>query len=351
MNKQGELKSKVSDFSKYGLKPGITEVWEDGMRLNENNLKPGEYEWWYSEGHLTNGVFFVASFRIIINEKGETKNFISFNMSNESGIVTEGFIPIDPKETSFKKDICEVKMGNHYIKSLDELNTYEIYIDEDSNNGIGLNIKMEKEVPTYKPGTGFWEADGKFFAWLCTVPSAKITGTITIKGEVEKVEGNGYHDHNWGNYPMDTILGDWLWSRAEVNGITVVTSSVRFNEISGGKETKFVYLAKGNNIIIDAINDDVVCLEGEKKPHPKTGKKISSDCIYIVKNGNNYDYIRFEGKNCVASFSFGENEEWITWYARYVSETIVDISINGKKVFGKAKSTLEVMDFFGQKKE
>lgn len=59
-----------------------------------------------------------------------------------------------------------------------------------------------------------------------------MTGTITINGETVEVKGSGYHDHNWGNAPMDHILDNWLWGRAQVDGITVVASSVRFNENS-----------------------------------------------------------------------------------------------------------------------
>jgi hypothetical protein len=49
-----------------------------------------------------------------------------------------------------------------------------------------------------------------------------LTGTITINGETVQVEGSGYHDHNWGNAPMNALVGGWYWGRAKVEGMTQV---------------------------------------------------------------------------------------------------------------------------------
>ncbi len=348
---KGLLKTSDADYKAYGLTKNQSEPWEDGQRLDPSNLNSGEFEWWYTDGHLSNGLFFVVNYYYEVDKKGNPFSFININMANEKGSIIEKRIDIDYEKVFIQKDFCNTQFNKHFIKSLDGLDKYEIYLDPDEIEGnCGLHIIIDKTVPTYKPGTGYWDADGKYFAWLCAVPSANIKGTITINGEIHEITGSGYHDHNWGNCPMNEILGDWLWSPAEVDGITTVTSSVRFNPANGGEETKFVYLAKGHEVLIDAINDEVVCLEGEKVPHPNTGKKISSDCMYIVNGAKGYNYIRFQGQQLVASFPFGENSEWRTWYARFVSKTVLDLKINGKEIKGEAHSTLEVMDFFGERK-
>ena len=351
MNTKGKLLVDAEDFARHNIKKGESQVWEDGIHLDLKNLKPGEWEWWYSDGHLDNGAFFVASYHLDVDAQGKVRYFLRVNIANETGIILDKEIPIAADTVKLSKDICASYFGSSFIKSLDGLNKYEIFLDPKTIEGNnGLHIIMEKTVPTFKPGTGFWESNGKYFAWLCAVPSATITGTITINGKEEKITGNGYHDHNWGKCPMNEILGDWLWSRGEIDGITAVVSSVRFNEQNGGQETNFVYLAEGENILIDAINEEVTCLEGVKIPHPDTGKKISSDCIYIVKNNEGYNYIRFQGKQIVASFPFGENDAYITYYARFVSETILDLNVQERHIQGQAHSTLEVMDFLGKKK-
>ncbi|WP_025683580.1 hypothetical protein [Paenibacillus maysiensis] len=68
-----------------------------------------------------------------------------------------------------------------------------------------------------------------------------------------------------------------------MDGITVVAFSVRFRQDMGGIETPLLYLARGEEVLLDAINEELTCLEGKKIPHPDTGKPISSDCIYLYE--------------------------------------------------------------------
>jgi len=346
------LRIEDKDFKHYGIQNGPAEVWEDGQRLDHNNFKPGEYEWWYADGHLDDGGFFSFTYQVEADKDGNPFAFILINFADKDGVVLSTRVEVDIKDVKIKKDFCDVQFGKHYIKSLDGLNKYEIYLDANEiEGGNGIHIILDKTVPTFRPGTGYWDANGLYFAWLCTVPSATISGEMTLRGKSTAVTGNGYHDHNWGNSPMNTVLEDWYWSRAEVDGICVVTSSVRFKEEHGGLETKFAYLAKDNEVLINAVNDDVVFLEGEKVAHPESGKKISSDCMYIVKNDSGeYNYIRFQGGDIVATFPFGEDDEWETYYARYISETILDLKINGEHFKGEAHSTLESMDFKSRRK-
>ncbi len=350
-NVKAELKKADADYAKYGLTKGENFDWEDGQRLDPNNFQAGEYEWWYTDGHLANGYFFVASYHFDFNAKGEPQCFLQFNLANEQGIILDIMQPVNFDDISAKKECCDVNFNGHYIRSLDGLNKFEVFVDPGKIEGnYGLHLEFERQVPTFKPGTSYWEADGKYLAWLCAAPSARVTGTITIKGKVETVEGNGYHDHNWGNCPTRDVVDYWLWSRAEVEGYTVVTGYIRASEQTGGTELTYAYVAKGDDILINAVDDGIVCLEGVEQPQPDTGKKTSSDSIYIVEGEHGSSYIRFQGQKAVASFPFGEDENWRTWYTRYVSKTVLDLNINGEVIKAAGPSTLEVMDFLGEKK-
>lgn len=71
---KGVLKTADTDYKTYGLTRNKSESWEDGQRLDPLNYKAGEYEWWYTDGRLSNGVFFVASFHIeVMDFYGEKK--------------------------------------------------------------------------------------------------------------------------------------------------------------------------------------------------------------------------------------------------------------------------------------
>lgn len=148
-------------------------------------------------------------------------------------------------------------------------------------------------------------------------------------------------------------MSDWLWGRAEIDGITVLASSVRFNESQGEVEDPLLYVVKGDQIYLNAIKDEIACLEGVKIPHPDTNKKISGDCIYIVENEKGRASIRFNGqRQIIASFPFtNSSDDWETWYARFLSDTTLDIDMNGVQLNIHGHSTLENMDFFGRKKK
>jgi hypothetical protein len=35
-----------------------------------------------------------------------------------------------------------------------------------------------------------------------------------IGHEEYRASGSGYHDHNWGDVPMQTLMHHWYWARA-----------------------------------------------------------------------------------------------------------------------------------------
>ena len=49
--------------------------------------------------------------------------------------------------------------------------------------------------------------------WLVCMPSAKVTGTVTIANRTFDISGVGFHDHNWGRY----VFNDPRWNFAQVS--------------------------------------------------------------------------------------------------------------------------------------
>jgi hypothetical protein len=349
---QGRLLDDDETFERLNIKRGLPEAWEDGRRSSED-LAAGEWEWWYLDAHFTNGYFAVASMNIKADASGVNRPFLSLNITKGPEKLVDRIIPVD--KLTAAKDRADVRIGNSVFESTDGLDNYHVFIDPAEHDGDGIDLELTRTIPSYRPGTGRWEAAGNHFSWLCAVPGGTIKGTLYVSGEAIEVEGNGYHDHNWGDVPMDYLLGDWLWGRAEVDGTTVVSASVRFRELAGGRETPLLYVARPDQILADAINDDLTCLEGVKVPHPDTGKPISSDCIYLVDEGTGAgSNVRFNGNGrIVASFPFSNSsKDWQTWYARYLADVSIDICENdGSRLTGSDHGTLEVMDFFGRATE
>ena len=63
--------------------------------------------------------------------------------------------------------------------------------------------------------------------------------------------GSGYHDHNWGDVPMQTLMHNWYWARASVGPYSIIASHITATP-AYGYETQIVYmLARDGKIIAD----------------------------------------------------------------------------------------------------
>lgn len=344
------LKGADSDFKNYGINKDKTEIWEDGQRLDSRNYKKGQYEWWYFDAHLDDGSILVSAFIMQIDDKGQINPQITFNFADKENRI-EKTIFLNIGEFEAAKDKCDVKMRNNYFrgKGLDE---FEMFVDPAINDGWGFNLKLKKNVPSFRPATGYWDAAGEYFAWFCCVPSGDIEGTITKSGKEVKVKGNGYHDHNWGNVPMSKILSDWYWGRADIDGLTLVSACVRFKDNVGGMETPLVYLTKGSDVLLNVNNEALSFLTGHIVFHPETGKAYNSDVMYIYESGNDKAYIRLNGADNIVAYTSveWENPGWETKYLRFAAGVSLDVSLEEKNFDSKGLATLEIMDFFGKKK-
>ena len=347
---KGKLCSDAADFKKYGINRDKPEMWEDGQRLDEKDFKQGQYEWWYFDAHLDDGSILVSAFIVQIDDKGQVNPQITFNFADKENRI-EKTVFYNIGEYNSAKDHCDVKIRNCFFRG-NGLDEFEMFLDPADNEGWGFNLKLKREVPSFRPGTGYWDADGEYFAWLCSVPSGNIEGTISKAGKEVKVKGNGYHDHNWGNVPMSKILSDWYWGRAELNGLTLVSACVRFKDEAGGRETPLIYITKGEEIILNANNEELSFLSGHKTLHPETGKAYNSDALYIYEKENDKAFIRLNGADAIVAFTSveWENPGWETKYLRFAADVNLDLNMKKEKSVSRGLATLEIMDFYGKKK-
>ncbi|KAL2670258.1 hypothetical protein Neosp_014725 [[Neocosmospora] mangrovei] len=348
---QGRLLTDDASMSELGLHRSKFEEWEDALR--SPNTESGEYEWWYADGHLQDGWFLQVAFFYNSEGVGTKAGLIDLNIAKDGEKLCDLHKRFElSAKLDVSKDKCHVRFEKSSFRSLDGLRKYHIHVDPDEMEGFGADVTITATTPSYRPGTGRWDVDGRHFSWFVAVPGGHLTGEIITNGTKTQVEGNAYHDHNWGNVPMENILDNWLWGRADVHGLTVVSASVRFRQDCGGREVPLLFIVQGDEILVNTFNEQLVCLEGVKRPHPVTGKQTSTDCIYIVDSAEGRAAeVRFNGQNkVVATFPFPTtSKEWETWYTRYAGLVTVNIVDGERRIRTSDLGTLEVMDFFGQK--
>lgn len=334
-----------SGFTFFGRAADDPQAWADARRLEGDALAPGQFEWWYADGHLSNGVTFVASYHLEVGAGGGLETYVTFNLADEAGVVADRKIPADPETAAFARESCDVRVGGHYLRSLEGLNRYEIFVDPGRNDGNGLHLLLNRRAPSYAPGPDAGvNPPGPYFRWVCAVPSGELTGTVTVRGETYEVSGSGYHDHNWGNVPMGALARDWHWARGQAGEYTAVAASVRFKN---GVTLNNVFVADGDEVVIAAAGPGVSFLEGGPTAQPDTGKAINGDVAFFV-GGAASGLVRFRGAETLASFIFDRDDAFNWWYTRFGAELEVEAEREGRRLRRSGRAILEHMDFRGE---
>ena len=119
-----------------------------------------------------------------------------------------------------------------------------------------------------------------------------------IGHEEHRGSGSGYHDHNWGDVPMQTLMHNWYWARASIGPYTVIASHITATE-AHGYETQIVYLlAKDGRIIADddtkvSFEMDRIAIDG------KTSKPVADVTRYIYNDDNTRYVVSFEREKTI----------------------------------------------------
>jgi len=80
--------------------------------------------------------------------------------------------------------------------------------------------------------------------WLVYMPSAQVTGTLTIGNRTIRLQGTGYHEHDWGRF----VLSDPQITRASVS-VPLDDFSLAFAEIVSEQRVAFLGIEKDGKSI------------------------------------------------------------------------------------------------------
>lgn len=289
------LMNRPEDFKNLGVQPNTVEVWEDGLR---NDFGVGTYEWWYFDAIMEDGTKAVIHFNT--KDRGNMHDSVShpsvvIKITRPDGKTHEKKYEYKSEEGSFEKESCDVKVGQHSLKG----NLKEYAIRVSAIDGLGADLKLTSLTKPWKPGSGYFafgDNDEQYFTWLCIVPKGKVTGTITVDGEIYKVQGFGYHDHQWGNINPFMAWNTWLWARLDLKDYSMLVFDFVAAKEFGFKRFPIAFIQdkEGNLVFENSENVQYEVLEeykqeGTNKYYPKiskytfenNGKKV--ECTLKVK--------------------------------------------------------------------
>ena len=201
------LAHRPADYKRLGIAPDQIAQFEDGQRIGTES---GRYEWWYFDAHLDDGATVVVVFytKPNVSPNGPLAPRITIDITLPDGRTFQKFLDTSPELFHASKSTCDVRIGTN--RFVGDLNRYHITANIEE---ISVDIELTGVVPAWRPKSGhlYFGAEGreKLFAWLPSVPHGLATVRYRIGNEKRRASGSGYHDHNWGDVPVQTLMHNW----------------------------------------------------------------------------------------------------------------------------------------------
>jgi hypothetical protein len=197
------------------------EPWEDSLRTGG---APGTVEFWYFDTVMDDGTTAGFNFftRPPTQPAGPLKPQVSINIGRPDLQRFREVLPYSADEFHAARDHCDVRIGpNRASGTL--VNGLGHYAIEVVGKETAAKLDFHAEVPPWRPGSRSGEIKpGIVFSWLPFIPYGRVEGTLTYGGATHHVRGTCYHDHNWMNVNMTSIVDHWYWGRGNTEHYRLV---------------------------------------------------------------------------------------------------------------------------------
>ena len=205
---------------------------EDGLRTDPET---SEFEWWFNEGEFDDGSSVVVAYftKPFFTLRRGARPFVSIRILTPTGRCIERSLHVAPEQASFSSDRCELRIGSATHDG--DLDTYRMRA---SGDDVEVDLTLRRTSAHWLPASGRigFGSPRSYFAWYPPVCNGDLKGTLTYDGEVHRVRGSGYHDHNWGNTSIARHIERWWWTRAQVGNYTVLAINQQLKK-SYGEDT------------------------------------------------------------------------------------------------------------------
>ena len=264
-------------YEKMGLTRDKVELWEDGRRTEGGK---GEYEWWYFDSHYPDGtkliIFFYSKSPIEVD--GPVKPMASMELTLPDGTKYKEVVHASIEDSHYAADRCDVRVGECHVTG--DLNHYDIVF---KGKTMEARATLDGTLPAWRSQTGsifFGDNEEHYFAWLPAVPEGIMTADVTYEGGPLRLEGSGYHDHNWGNISMLKLMHHWYWGRAKIGDYKVISAWITGEQKYGYKDFDVFLLAKGDQVLGDNRNHTLKFVPEDEYIDEYTGKPVYGKVIY-----------------------------------------------------------------------
>jgi hypothetical protein len=119
-----------------------------------------------------------------------------------------------------------------------------------------------------------------------------VTARYSVDGVVHTAGGIGYHDHNWGNVGLPSIVHDWYWARGKAGPYSVIASLITAHEKFDYEQLPIFMLARDGAVAAD--DSRAVRFEAEDvHTDDLTGKPVANVTRYTYDAGDDRYVVTF----------------------------------------------------------
>ncbi len=250
-NRESFAAADRANMAAFGLKEDTVEIWEDGYRAAAS--PQDTFEWWYFDVQFDDGSTLVVTFsnKPHTDAHGPVRPQLLVIRQLADGRTRREVVEFAEDEFSASTERCDVRIGPNTVSG--DLDTYQMHIEID---GLTADLVLERGAPSWRPGAGvtYLESTHRdYLAWVVAVPYGTVSATITEGGQVKQITGSAYHDHNWGNQLMGSMLDYWYWGRAHIGDYTLVYVRMTTKRVIplGQFNLTTLYLATKDRVVSD----------------------------------------------------------------------------------------------------
>jgi len=190
---------------------------------------PISEEWWYFDAIFDNDYSLHSDFTMFTKNGRFASSAIEIYKNGE--LETQAIKRHLLKPFKISTDFPGVKLYDDKIISFDferfkEMNEW-VYNFSQKLDDFEINLNF---VGTTKG----WKIVTDDLSWTVAQPKAKVSGEIITDGKKMKVNGIGYHDHNWNSTFLTffKIFG-WYWGKITSKTYNVTWANLMKNKIQG----------------------------------------------------------------------------------------------------------------------
>jgi len=292
-------------------------------------------EWWYFEAVFNNKYSTVISFTTF--SKKNHFAFPTIEIYKDGNFETRAIKRYLFHDFQISKNLPLIKLGNNKIIEFDQ--------ERFNNRGewvynVSMKIDDYEVNLTFIGTTQGWKFElGKTEGWTVALPKASVTGDITVNGKRMKVNGIGYHDHNW-NSSSSRVMNTWGWYWGKILSKTL--NLVWANIMKTCSEGELLAVLNQDNQGFFAINPENIHFKSNKFIR-NYGRKMPTSYTIQIDDVVNDIPINVDVNMAVKNIHRRNRKLLIAPYWRY------HVEANGYISLGSCRETVnstQIMEFF-----